>query len=199
MSSPTRWAGVPLSDRRAERRELVVAAAFALLGDEGVGAVTVRSVCREAKLNSRYFYECFPTVDDLLGAVCDHVVGELAEAVMEASEEAGELRDARARAGIKTVLAFTAADPRRGRILFTEARSHPVLAQRLLMIQGALYQAAIEEDDRRFPDADPLSNKVGAALFTGAMTELVVQWLAGGLGEDVDAVTDFALERVMAF
>lgn len=190
---------MPLSDRRAERRALLVAAAFELLGSEGVAAVTVRSVCREARLNSRYFYECFATTDDLLGAVYDHVVGELAEVVIEASEAAGEQRDERTRAGIRAVLAFTSADPRRGRVLFTEARSHPVLAERLTRIQRALYQAAIEEDDRRFPDADPLSNMVGAALFTGAMTELVVQWLAGGLGDDVDAVTDFALERVLAF
>lgn len=178
---------------------LLVAAAFELLGTDGVAAVTVRAVCREAKLNSRYFYECFATTDDLLGAVYDHVVGELADVVVEASEAAGERRDRRTRAGIRAVLAFTSADPRRGRVLFTEARSHPVLAERLTMIQRALYRAAIEEDDRRFPDADPLSNMVGAALFTGAMTELVVQWLAGALGDDVDVVTDFALERVLAF
>jgi len=199
MSSPTRWAGVPLSDRRTERRKLLVEAAFALLGEGGTAAVTVRSVCRKAKLNSRYFYDSFPTIDDLLGAVYDHVVAELAETVTAASDEAGEERDARTRAGIRAVLAFTSADPRRGRVLFTEARTHPVLAARLTAIQAALYQAAIEEDDRRFPDADPRSNMVGAALFTGAMTELVVQWLAGALGDDVDAITDFALERVLAF
>lgn len=199
MSSPTRWAGVPLSDRRAERRELLVTAAFDLFGDEGVAAVTVRSVCREAKLNSRYFYECFATTDELLAAVYDHVLSELTEVVGEAVEEAGDDRGAKTRAGIRAVLAFTSAQPRRGRVLFTDARSHPVLAEKLGLIQFALYQAAIEEDDRRFPDADPVSNRVGAALFTGAMTELVVQWLAGRLGDDVDAVTDFALERVMAF
>ncbi|HEX7825754.1 MAG TPA: TetR/AcrR family transcriptional regulator, partial [Mycobacterium sp.] len=33
MSTPTRWAGVPLIDRRAERRGLLVDAAFALFGD----------------------------------------------------------------------------------------------------------------------------------------------------------------------
>lgn len=199
MSSPTRWAGVPLSDRRVERRELLVTAAFDLFGDGGANAVTVRSVCREAKLNSRYFYDCFATVDELLAAVYDHVVGGLAEAVGEATEAVGDGRDARTRAGIRAVLVFTSADPRRGRVLFTEARSHPVLAERLGVIQGALQQLAIEEDDRRFGDIDPRAKAVGAALFTGAMTELVVQWLAGRLGDDVDAVTDYAVERVLAF
>lgn len=199
MSSPTRWAGVPLSDRRAERRELLVAAAFRLFGDAGAGAVTVRSVCREARLNSRYFYDSFAAVDELLVAVYDHVVAELAEAVLEQTEAAGEDRGARTRAGIRTVLAFSAADPRRGRVLFTDARSNPVLADRLAIIQGLLYQLAIDEDDRRFPDLDVCAKRVGAALFTGAMTELVVQWLAHRLGDDVDVVTDYAVERVMAF
>lgn len=176
-----------------------MAAAFQLIGEGGAGAVTVRSVCREAKLNSRYFYECFPTTDELLAAVYDHVAGELAEAVVEAGEAAGDDRAARTRAGIRAVLAFTSADPRRGRVLFIDARSHPVLAERLKMIQAALYQAAVEEDGRRHPDADPRSKLVGAALFTGAMTELVVQWLAGALGDDVEVVTDLALERVLAF
>ena len=77
MSSPTRWAGVPLSDRRAERRALLVDAAYRLFGDEGESAVSVRSVCRECGLNTRYFYESFADVDDLLGAVYDRVSAEL--------------------------------------------------------------------------------------------------------------------------
>lgn len=199
MSSPTRWAGVPFSDRRAERRELLVNAGFILFGEGGASAVTVRSVCRESRLNSRYFYDSFATVDELLAAVYDHIVAELAEAVIEATEAAGEDRGARTRAGVRTVLAFCAADPRRGRVLFTDARSNPVLAERLEMIQGMLYQLAIAEDDRRFPDIDPRAKRVGAALFAGAMTELVVQWLARRLGDDVDAITAYAVERVLAF
>ncbi|NED60707.1 TetR/AcrR family transcriptional regulator, partial [Streptomyces sp. SID10244] len=35
MSSPTRWAGVPLTDRRTERRALLVDAAFTVFGASG--------------------------------------------------------------------------------------------------------------------------------------------------------------------
>src|SRR3954462_11538314 len=87
MSSPTRWAGVPLSDRRAERRALLVDAAYRLFGDEGESAVSVRSVCRECGLNTRYFYESFADVDDLLGAVYDRVSAELVEVVGTAIEQ----------------------------------------------------------------------------------------------------------------
>src|SRR3954466_8438263 len=127
MSSPTRWAGVPLTDRRTERRTLLIGAAYRLFGDEGESAVSVRSVCRECGLNTRYFYESFADVDDLLGAVYDRVSAELVEVVGAAIEQADDSVRSRTRAGIAAVLGFSSADPRRGRVLFTEARANPVL------------------------------------------------------------------------
>src|SRR6476619_4273439 len=186
MSSPTRWAGVPLIDRRTERRALLVEAAFTLFGGGGEPAVTVRSVCRESELNSRYFYESFASTDELLGAVYDHVVMQLGEAVTAAMEAAGDERRARTRAGMRAVLAFSSDDPRRGRLLFTDARANSVLDERRSSTQEVLYETVILEDTRLHPDTDTLKARVAAALFTGAMTELVCQWLLGGLGTDVD-------------
>ncbi len=34
-------------------------------------------------------------------------------------------------------------------------------------------------------------------MYTGAMAELAQQWLAGNLGEDLDAVVDHALRLVL--
>src|ERR1700709_2539458 len=90
MSSPTRWAGVPLTDRRAERRAQLIDAAFRLFGDGGEAAVAVRSVCRECGLNTRYFYESFAGTDDLLGAVYDQVSGQLGTEVDSAINSAGD-------------------------------------------------------------------------------------------------------------
>ena len=74
MSSPTRWAGVPLADRRAERRAALIAAAFDIFGGVGAEAeLSVRSVCRYCGYNTRYFYESFADTDELLGAVYDRV------------------------------------------------------------------------------------------------------------------------------
>jgi AcrR family transcriptional regulator len=197
MSTPTRWAGVPLTDRRAERRGLLVDAAFELFGDGGEAAVSVRSVCRECGLNTRYFYESFPDTDELLGAVYDQVSTQLAEAVAVAMGTADDSPRARARAGMAAVLGFSSADPRRGRVLFTDARANPVLAKRRLITQDLLLDAVVAEDGRLHPDADPISALVGAAMFTGAMAELAQQWLAGNLGDDLDAVVDHALTRVL--
>ena len=197
MSSPTRWAGVPLTDRRAERRELLIDAAYQLFGDGGEAALAVRSVCRESGLNTRYFYESFRDTDDLLGAVYDRVSAELARAIEAAMADAGESLRARTRAGIAAVLGFSSADPRRGRVLFTDARSNPVLTARRAATQDLLREAVLTKGWRLRPETDPIAAQVGAAMYTGAMAELAQEWLAGRLGADLDAVVEHAVSQVL--
>jgi AcrR family transcriptional regulator len=197
MSSPTRWAGVPRTDRRAARRTLLVDAAFGLFGEAGESAVSVRSVCRECGLNTRYFYESFADVDDLLGAVYDRVSADLVEVVAAAIDAADDSVRARTQAGIAAVLGFSSADPRRGRVLFTEARANPVLAERRAAAQELLRQGVLTEGGRLTPESDPVAAAVGAAIFTGAMSELAQQWLAGNLGDDLDAVVDHAMALIL--
>jgi AcrR family transcriptional regulator len=197
MSSPTRWAGVPLKDRRTERRALLVDAAYRLFGDDGEAAVSVRSVCRECGLNTRYFYESFADTDELLGAVYDGVSEQLGAEVGAAMERAGDSLPARTRAGMAAVLGFSSADPRRGRVLFTDARTNPVLAARRRATQDMLREGVLTEGGRLNPGSDPVAAEVGAAMYTGAMAELAQQWLAGHLGSDLDAVVDHALKLVL--
>jgi AcrR family transcriptional regulator len=197
MSSPTRWAGVPLADRRAGRRGALIAAAFALFGEGGEAAISVRSVCRQAELNSRYFYESFADVDELIGAVYDDVSAELAVVVDGAIEAAGTSLAPRIRAGMVAVLSFTSADPRRGRLLVTGGRTNRVLAARRAATRAHLLESVLVEDDRIHPGLNPVLARVGAAMYTGAMSELAQQWLDGTLGTDLDAVVDHAVELVL--
>jgi AcrR family transcriptional regulator len=197
MSSPTRWAGVSLTDRRIERRSLLVNAAFSLFGEGGESAVSVRSVCRESALNTRYFYESFADTDELLGAVYDRVADDLNAEVERAIAKAGGGPLKRLKTGIRAVLGFSSADPRRGRVLFTEARANPVLAARRQVAQETLRQMILSEQEQVLPDADPTASLVAAAMYTGAMAELAQQWLSGSLGEDLDAVVEHAV-RVFA-
>lgn len=193
MSRGSRWAGVAPADRRAGRRELLVGAAFELFGEGGEAAVSVRSLCRVAELNSRYFYENFADTDELLGAVYDEVVADLVEALAAAMADLAD-DPSRLRAGIRTVLDFSSVDPRRGKILFTEARTNPVLAARRAATQEQLRESALGgelgEPARLRPRS--VAELVGAAMYAGAMAELAQQWLTGALGEDIDAVVEAA-------
>ncbi|QEN12839.1 TetR/AcrR family transcriptional regulator [Mycolicibacterium sp. ELW1] len=196
MPSATRWAGLSAADRQAERRALLVRAAYALFGDGGEAAVSVRSVCRAAELNSRYFYESFADTDALLGAVYDEVAGELG-GILTAAMAGARDRRARLQAGIRAVLDFSSADPRRGKILFTEARTNPILAARRTLAQDHVRELVLDEHRRTAPESDRVATEVGAAMYAGAMAELAQQWLAGTLGDDVDAVVAHAVRLLL--
>jgi AcrR family transcriptional regulator len=198
MARATRWAGVSPDDRRSERRALLLDAAFTLFGEGGEAAVSVRSVCRAGELNTRYFYENFADTNELLGELYDQTAVELGLVLLPAitgtpgAEERGRLR-----AGIRTVLEFSSADPRRGRILFTEARTNPVLAERRMRSQNNLRELMLSESRRSDPRADRVAWEVGAAMYAGAMAELAQQWLSGTLGDDLDVVVDSAVRMLM--
>ncbi|GAB18920.1 putative TetR family transcriptional regulator [Gordonia effusa NBRC 100432] len=194
MSSPTRWAGVPLADRRAERKSQLVAAGFEIFGTQGESGLSVRSVCRACGFNTRYFYESFADTDELLGAIYDQVALDMSAAIEAELTAAGDSDAARVRAGIRAVLGFGSGDPRRGRVLFTDARAHPVLIARRAAAQDLLLELTLAEDHG---DSDPIDNRVRAAMFTGAMAELAQQWLTGHLGNDLDAVVNRAVATLL--
>lgn len=191
-TTATGWAGTPLADRRSQRRARIVDAAFALFGTQGEAGVSVRAVCRATRLHTRYFYESFADTDQLLGAVYDKAASDLAERLQAALDATGDDLLDRLRTGIRTVLDVSSADPSRGRVLFTEARTNPVLTDRRQATQTALMNSVLHEEARSRPAADPRLVRVRAVMFTGAMVELVQQWLSGSLGEDLDVVVDHA-------
>ncbi|GAB2832343.1 TetR/AcrR family transcriptional regulator [Actinocorallia aurea] len=192
----TRWAGVPVARRRDERRDMLVQAAFRLFGDEGEAALTVRAVCREAGLHTRYFYENFTDTSLLLAAVHDREATALGEALLSALEDAGPQPEPRIRKGVTAVLRFLSADPRRGRILFAEAHGDEVLSARRRAAQTELLEALLEMT--RVPDPPP-ALVVAATMFTGAMSELARQWAEGRLGDDLDGVVETAVALALAF
>ena len=172
---------------------MLVRCAFELFGTGGESAVTVRSVCRACALNTRYFYENFADIDELLGAAYDDVVADLVTTLGAAMADQPD-DAARLRAGIRAVLAFSSSDPRRGRLLFTEARTNPVLAARRAATQEQLRRSVL---DGPGPEPAGVADLVGAAMYAGAMAELAQQWLSGALGDDLDAVVESAARQLM--
>ena len=190
----SRWAGVSPSERRAERRRLLIGAGFELFGEGGEAAVSVRSVCGRAGLNSRYFYESFTDTNELLGAVYDEVVNELGKVLYAATVAIPDDHRARLRAGIRAVLEFTSADPRRGEVLFVGAGVNPVFAVRRAAAKNYLRNLVLTDRQRNHPRPHPMSNEVEAAIYVGAMSEMAREWAIGALGDDLDLVVDAAMQ-----
>ena len=190
------WAGVSPSDRQAERRRLLIRAGFELFGDGGEAAVSVRSVCRTAALNSRYFYENFVDINAFYGALYDEVVDELGKSLAAAMADFPDANRARLQAGIRVVLEFTAADPRRGRVLFAGAGANPVFASRRAAAKEQLRRLILTDRLRIDPESDPIVSEVEAAIYVGALSEMAREWTVGALGEDLDVVIDAAMRTL---
>src|ERR1700761_6064960 len=119
-----------LEDRAAARRAALIETGVELLGTVGAAGVTVRAVCRGAKLTERYFYESFDSRDALLRAVHAQVAEEARQAIVAAVAAAAPRAPERvAHSAVAAFTAFLEADPRRGRVLLSESFTDSVLAQ----------------------------------------------------------------------
>lgn len=175
------WRGVPGEERAAARRELLIDAAFDLLGTEGWAAVTVRGVCRAARLHPRYFYQSFSDLDDLLVAVFDRLIEELHDAVNAAVAAAAP--NARARAALYAVARLVTADRRRARVLYTEALGNDRLNRRRVEAMQQFVLALV-------PAGDHPSAEVAAHIAVGGFTSALIAWLDGRLDVSLDELVD---------
>jgi AcrR family transcriptional regulator len=193
------WAGIPAEDRKAARRTRLLDAAFELLGTDGWSATTVRGVCGAARLNPRYFYESFDTLDGLLVAVYDRTVEELATVVFAAAGERGAAEGTDPATEVRTVLArivsFVAADPRRGRVLYVEALGNEALNRRRIEAGNQLVDLLERNAAERFgrPPEGERIGRIAAAFLVGGFGELLRGWLDGRIDvSEVQLVDDAA-------
>ncbi len=195
-----RWVGLSPDDRRAQRRILLVDAAFDLLGTEGAAATTVRAVCHTAELNPRYFYESFHDIDALLVAVYDHVAAQLAQAVSVAPiSEAKSPLDA-ARQGMEAIVRFVDEDRRRARVLYVEALGNEALARHRLAMDRAAVESLEEqaiEAAGSWPQGERVS-QVGAAMLIGGISEVLRDWIDGRIAVTRDQLIDDLAELSLA-
>lgn len=124
---PRRWGGTTLAQRQEGRRGQLLAAGVALIARGGGQAVTVRAVCRESGLTSRYFYEQFADRDEFTAAVFQGVAEECEAAIAAAVAAAPRTGEAVAAAAVDAVVGVTIDDPDKGRVLFVAPTTDPVL------------------------------------------------------------------------
>lgn len=115
------YGGVSADDRIAARRAKLLAAGLELFGTRGFAATGVKDVCREAGLTDRYFYESFNDGEALFLAVFDDLTDDLFRSVALAVVEGPDDAESQLRSAITVFLRALADDPRKPRVLFTEA------------------------------------------------------------------------------
>ncbi|MEA2665570.1 MAG: hypothetical protein QOI11_2514, partial [Candidatus Eremiobacteraeota bacterium] len=115
------YGGVSATERVSARRERLIAAGLECYGTRGYGPTGVKQVCAAAGLTHRYFYESFTDPEAHFLAVFDAVTDELFASVAVAVSTVQPLPEAQLRAAIGTFLEALADDPRKARLIFSEA------------------------------------------------------------------------------
>lgn len=174
------YGGVSADDRRAARRDKLVAAARRTWGAEGLAAVTVRGVVAEAGLTNRYFYEHFPNRDAVIVAVADQVREEMFATLVETSMAAEGDVEARLQAALTAFLRGIAEDPERQRILTTEVAQIAGLENRRRET-FELLAALILEYGPQVPGFTPVVDAAArrhAQFVVGGVNQVIDGWLA---------------------
>jgi len=200
MSGRT-YGGAPLEQRRADRRERLIAAGIELFGGAGYEATTVKAICDAANLTERYFYEHFATRLELLEAVFEQAVAITAERTFAAAVDSPAQIEARVRAGLDGYLAALSDDPRIARIQLVEAigRGERLEARRFEVMRefaGAIEREAIALDDGS-GSISAREHAVTLAL-VGATNHLAAEWVRGELRMPRQALLDALVALYLA-
>jgi AcrR family transcriptional regulator len=130
----------------AERRALLVAAAWRVLSSRGVAAATTRAICAEAGMPQGAFHYCFADRDELFREVVGGLLPIEVTAAVSAIDRRGSLAGVIARA-LLAYFALVEADPAAHQVLYeitTTALRDPDLADLARAQYARYYQAALE-------------------------------------------------------
>ncbi|MGY4654427.1 TetR/AcrR family transcriptional regulator [Mycobacterium sp. URHB0021] len=173
------YRGVDAADRLACRRRQLLEAGLELLGSEpDASELTVRAVCRQAGLTVRYFYESFTDKDDLVAAVFDWVIADIAATTQAAVAAAPA--DEQSRAGMANVVRAIAADARVGRLLFGAELSNAVIVRKRAE-STALFAALLFQHAGSLGAQENDTTGATSHFAVGGVSQAISAWLSGAV------------------
>ena len=187
-----RYRGVSEEVRRTERRQRFIAAGLTTFGTRGYHNSTVRSICAEAGLTERYFYESFENSEDLLCVVYEHVTQRVRERVLASLLDVPGDPVEVSRAGLEAFLGAMRDDPRMARILFVEVLGvservdnlYRLSTEQFIQLLIRLSQPLLNPDDL----PEPLQADVIATGLIGSIVMSVSRWALLGFQEPVEVM-----------
>src|SRR3984957_13629526 len=182
------YGGIGAADRLARRRARGLEAGLDLLGGDDAVELTVRGVARQAGVAARSFYESFTDKDELVGAVFDWVIAELAFTT-QAAVDAAPPED-QTRAGMTNIVRTIGGDPRVGRLLFSAQLANAVLVRKRVESSAlfAMLSGRYVENALRMPENDRI--KAASHFVVGGVGQTIGAWLSGDVRLDPDQLVD---------
>jgi AcrR family transcriptional regulator len=183
MAQVRPYGGVEAPERLAQRRRQLLDAGLELLGaTEHPPELTVRAICRQAGVSARYFYESFTDKDELVAAVFDWVIADLAATTQAAVATAP--RDEQNRAGIANLVRVIAGDARIGRLLFNPKLSNAVLARKRAEVGGVFALLSGQHVTSAYELPASGWTKSVAHFVVGGVGQAISAWVSGDIELD---------------
>jgi AcrR family transcriptional regulator len=188
------YRGVSHDERRAHRREQLVAAAIAVYGERGYRHATVKAVCEAAGLTERYFYESFANSDELLIASYEAVTANVFGLLTRAAQAAGRNRTERARAMLGAYFTSLQADPRSARVFLVEIRG---VSRAVDKAFDASLRSIGREVARLVGSPRVAQDELLQAGTVGGVIHIALRWIEDDYAPAVETVTESALRLMM--
>lgn len=182
------YGGENQEERRARRRQQFLDAGLQVFGTLGYRAATVRTLCKQAELTDRYFYESFDTTEDLLMGVYRQQCDALELSVMKALARAvgsGDIMKG-VEAGLDAVFTHVS-DSRVARVIWVEVMGVSPRVDKMYNDTMDRFASLVMTVARqRYPDlgidSEDEIRMLGLAI-AGAVSQCVLHWLLGGYRE----------------
>jgi len=183
------YAGVEASDRLATRRDRLLKAGLQLLGGTAdPPELTVRGICTEAGLATRYFYESFTDKEEFIAAVFDWVVARLAGSTQSAVSAAPTTEQTRA--GMATIVRTIEADPRIGRLMFNSRLSNATVMRKRVESSALFAMLSGQHAETVLQRRANERIRAGAQFVVGGVAQTISAWLAGDVHLSAEELID---------
>lgn len=194
LPAPRAYRGVSPEQRRAQRRDKLVAAAIAVYGERGYRNATVKAVCEAAGLTERYFYESFENSEALLVACYDAVTYAVLDEIMAAARGAGRARMARVRAMLAAYFGALQREPASARVFLVEIRG---VSREVDKAFDASLRVIGAEVARLLAPRGAAPDELLQAGVVGGVMHIALRWIGDGYQPPLGEVTETALRLGM--
>jgi AcrR family transcriptional regulator len=173
------YGGRSAADRRAERRERLLAAGLELFGTDGYATSSIEKLCTHAGVSTRNFYEEFSSREDLLITLHVRVLERSFRAVIAAFDDAdadGLALEERFELAVRAFINTTASDPRWARLAYVEVIGvSDVVEKHRVTWRNKWADFMVAEANRAVlrGEAQPRDFTMSAVALIGAVNELV--------------------------
>lgn len=189
---PRRYGGVSGAERQAQRHERLVEAAFDVFGREGYRQTTMRLICAQARLNDRYFYQHFATLDEVFLAVHKKVSAEVSNRILSRVLTQPDDPILQTRAGLTAFFEYIKEDRRRAQILLIDAVITGLTNPHNLNARVSHYADLLRARfKKRYPNLTvPLDVELVVGGFVGMIIHTATVWTERNFDTPVDTLVD---------